>query len=190
MKYWEILIFCLGLSLDVFAVAVCQGAVLGKIRPGRLTVTCLIFCAMQTAALELGRLLSRFPRLASAYSQSESVWRSLSAMIFFALAVYLIVKAIRNRAVFEHRSELNYRKIFFTAVLTSLDALLVGVSSGFLDAFWASSLLTLFGITAVCVVLGVTMGYHFGYRQKSVAYWIGGALFLAAGVDVFAHYLF
>ena len=190
MKYWEILIFCLGLSLDVFAVAVCQGAVLGKIRPGRLSVMCLIFCAAQTAALELGRLLARFPRLASAYTHSERVWRAIAAMIFFLLAAYLIVKAVRNRDIFEHRSEMNYKSVFFTALLTSLDALLVGISSGFLDAFWASSLLTLFGITAVCVVLGVTMGYHFGYRQKGVAYWIGGALFIAAGVDVFAQYLF
>ena len=28
MRYWEILVFCLGISLDVFGAAVCQGAVL------------------------------------------------------------------------------------------------------------------------------------------------------------------
>lgn len=190
MKYWEILIVCLGLSLDVFAVAVCEGAVLGKIRPGRLAVMSLIFCAVQTAMLELGRGLARFPRLAAAYSQSEKGWRSLAAAIFLALAVYFIVRAIRRKDIFEHRSEIHFRHVTATAILTGIDALLAGVSSGFLDAFWASTLLTLFIITAVCVVAGVTMGYHYGYKQKTIAYWIGGALFLAAGVDVFAQYLF
>ena len=31
MRYWEILVFCLGISLDVFGAAVCQGAVLGEL---------------------------------------------------------------------------------------------------------------------------------------------------------------
>ncbi|MBQ3277388.1 MAG: manganese efflux pump [Oscillospiraceae bacterium] len=190
MRYWEILLFCLGLSLDVFAVAVCHGAVLGKIRPGRLCIACLIFCAAQTAALELGRLLARFPRLAAAYSQHETLWHTLAAGIFFLLAAYLAVKAVRRREVFEHRSELLYKNVLLTAGITSLDALLVGISSGFLNAFWASSLATLFVVTGVCAALGVAMGYFFGYRQKTAAYWIGGALFLAAGVDVFARYLF
>ena len=190
MRYWEILIVCLGLSLDVFAVAVCEGAVLGKIRPGRLAVMSLIFCAVQTGMMELGRLLARFPRLVNAYSQAEKSWRSLAAAIFLILAVYFIVKAIRRKDIFEHRSEINLKQVTLTAVLTGLDALLVGIGSGFLDAFWASSLLTLFGVTAVCVGGGVARGYYYGYRQKTAAYWIGGALFLAAGIDVFAKYLF
>ena len=37
MLYWEILLVCLGLSLDVFAVAICQGALLGRIKKGPLT---------------------------------------------------------------------------------------------------------------------------------------------------------
>ena len=190
MKYWEILILCLALSLDVFAAAVCEGAVLGRIRPGRLAVMSLIFCAVQTAMLELGRGLARFPRLVNLYARSITVWRALAAAIFLALAVYFIVRAVRRRDIEERRSEIQYRHIALTAVLTGVDALLVGIGSGFLDAFWASSLITLFLITGVCAVLGVSMGYHYGYRQKTVAYWIGGALFLAAGADVFAQYLF
>ena len=190
MRFWEILLFCLALSLDVFAASVCVGAVLGKIRPGRLAVMSLIFCAFQTGMLALGQLLAKFPRFSSAYSQWDPLCRGLAALIFLALAVYFVVRALQHRDIFEHVSEINYKSITITAVITGLDALLVGIGAGFLDAFRVSSLVTLFFITAVCAVAGVTMGYHFGYRQKTVAYWIGGALFLAAGVDVFAQYLF
>ena len=36
MRYWQILVFCLGISLDVFGAAVCQGAVLGELRRRRI----------------------------------------------------------------------------------------------------------------------------------------------------------
>lgn len=54
MRYWEILVFCLGISLDVFGAAVCQGAVLGELRRRRIALYCLIFCAAQVAAMEIG----------------------------------------------------------------------------------------------------------------------------------------
>lgn len=184
MRYWEILVFCLGISLDVFGAAVCQGAVLGELRRRRIAAYCLIFCAAQVAAMELGRLLGMLPRFASYYTVAQGLWHILGALIFFVLGVCLIVKAVRKKTVFEHRSEITYKKVVGTAVLTSLDSLLAGVSSRFLDAYWLSCLATLFGVTALCALGGVSVGYHFGYPQKNTAYWIGGALFLVTGVDV------
>lgn len=185
MRYWEILVFCLGISLDVFGAAVCQGAVLGELRRRRrIAAYCLIFCAAQVAAMEIGRLLGMLPRFASYYTVAQGLWHILGALIFFVLGVWLIVKAVRKKTVFEHRSEITYKKVVGTAVLTSLDSLLAGVSSRFLDAYWLSCLATLFGVTAVCALGGVSVGYHFGYSQKNTAYWIGGALFLVTGADV------
>lgn len=189
MAFWEILIVCIGLSLDVFAVAVCEGALLGRVKTGRLIVMSLIFCAWQVAALELGRLVSLIPGLDGVYTVTFRMWRTLAAIIFFALAAYLIYKAVKHEAVFEHRSEINYRDIVTVAALTSIDALFVGIGSGFLNAKWLSSGLTLFAVTAVCVILGVFTGYHFGYEQKTKAYWCGGVLFIAAGIDVIIRYL-
>ena len=160
------------------------GAVLGELRRRRIALYCLIFCAAQVAAMEIGRLLGMLPRFASYYTVAQGLWHILGALIFFVLGVCLIVKAVRKKTVFEHRSEITYKKVVGTAVLTSLDSLLAGVSSRFLDAYWLSCLATLFGVTALCALGGVSVGYHFGYSQKNTAYWIGGALFLVTGVDV------
>ena len=124
------------------------------------------------------------PRFASYYTVSQGLWRLFGALIFFALGVYLIVKAIRKKAVFEHRSEITYKKVMGTALITSLDSLLAGISSRFLDAYWLSCLATLFGVTALCAFFGVSVGYHFGYSQKNTTYGIGGALFFLTGVVV------
>lgn len=190
MRYWEILVFCLGISLDVFGAAVCQGSVLGELNRHHVAVYCLIFSVIQVAAMEIGRLLGMLPRFASYYTVAGGVWQLLAALIFVGLGAYLIVKAIRRKTVFEHRSEITYKKVFGTAVLTSLDSLLAGISSRFLDAHWLSCLATLFGVTAMCALSGVSVGYHFGYSQKNVAYWIGGGLFLVAGADVLIRSMF
>jgi putative Mn2+ efflux pump MntP len=189
MLYWEILLVCLGLSLDVYAVSVCQGALLGCIKKGRLAVMGIIFCVMQVTALELGQHLSALPSLWKLYDATLTAWHVLSALIYFALAVYLLIKAIRHQPIFERRSEIRYRRIFSLAALTSIDALLVGFSSGLLDAYWLSSGITLFVITALCVIAGVFTGYHFGYEPKNKAYWGGGALFVAAGVIILLRHL-
>ena len=189
MQYWEILILCIGLSLDVFAVAVCEGALLERIKLGRVLVMSAIFCLWQVGALALGRALARFPRLADAYVHTSHVWRGIAAAILFLLAGYLIYRALRRKPLYEHRSELSYRRVLLTAIITSVDALLVGFSSGFLYAYWLFCCLTLLGVTVLCVILGVLTGYHFGYEQKTKAYWCGGVLFLAAAVDVLARHL-
>lgn len=190
MQYWEILIVCVALSVDVFAVAVCQGSMLERVRGKDLLFLCLLFSVMQLAALELGRLLARFTRFANACARMIRIWYVLAAAIFFLLAAYLLYKALLRKPFFEHRSAVNYRHIWFYAAFVCIDAFLVGIGSGFLQAALLASHLTLFCVTSLFVVLGVYTGYHFGYEQKNTAYWCGAVLFLTAAVDVIVRYLF
>lgn len=186
MEFWEVLVCCAGLSLDVMAMCVCEGSLLRQVHGGRLTVMCLIFCLWQVGALELGRLISRLSRLGA---QSVPFWRILAVIILFGLAALYILKALRRRAVFEHCSEISYKRVLLGAVITSIDALFVGASTGFLETRWLFSFVTLFVVTAICGALGVFIGFHFGYEQKTKAYWCGGVLFLAAGFDVLFRHL-
>ena len=189
MLYWEILLVCLGLSLDVFAVAICQGALLGRIKKGPLTAMGSIFCVMQVGALELGQQLSTLPSLWKFYDTTLTAWQLLSALIYFALGCYLIIKAIRRQPIVERRSEIRFSRIFGLAALTAIDALLVGFSSGLLNAYWLTSGITLLVVTALFVIGGVFTGYHFGYEPKTKAYWGGGALFLATGIITLIRHL-
>ena len=184
MEYAVILFFCLGISLDVFGATVCQGSMLASLERGRIAVLCLIYSVVQVAAMEIGRLLGTLPRFASYYTVSQGLWTFLAALIFFALGVYLVVKAIRRKDIFEYRSEIRFKKVLGAAVLTSIDSLFSGIGARFLDTSWVSCLLTLFGVTALCAFGGISIGYHFGYTQKNTAYWIGGVLFIITGAAV------
>lgn len=189
MALWEIIIVCIGLSLDVFAVAVCNGSELVKIRPRRLLGMCGIFCLWQGGALALGMVIAHLHSLSLLHRQLSSFWRTLSALIFLVLAALLILRAIRKRSFLERRSEINFRHVFIAAILTSFDALLTGISSGFLHTRLLTAVIVLLLTTVLAVALGVVTGYYFGYEQRQKAYWCGGALFLVAGVDVIVRYV-
>lgn len=46
MNIWEILLTAAGLSLDVYAVCICKGAVIGRIDGKKLTQMCIVFFGM------------------------------------------------------------------------------------------------------------------------------------------------
>ena len=111
MSFGEILIVCFGLSLDVFAVTACMGAMLARIRAGRLIVLCLIFSLWQVIAFVLGRLLSALLQPDGVSAVTLGIWRIVSAGIFLALGGLLIGKALKNKVIFEHRSEFPIKKV-------------------------------------------------------------------------------
>jgi len=187
MSFGEILIVCFGLSLDVFAVTACEGAMLARVRTGRLIVKCLVFSLLQVIAFGLGRLLSVLPQPDGA--ATLGIWKAVSAGIFLALGALLVCKALKNKIIFEHRSEVRFKEVVTAGALVSIDAFFAGVGLGLLNARWLLTGATLFVVSALCAVGGILTGYHFGYEQKTKAYWVGGALLFAAGVDVIAQAL-
>ena len=60
MSLIEILIISIGLSLDVYAVVVCQGAVLLKIEKTKLLKMSLFFCAWQVVAVAIGHAVTLY----------------------------------------------------------------------------------------------------------------------------------
>ena len=63
MNIWEILLTAAGLSLDVYAVCICKGAVIGRIDGKKLTQMCIVFSAWQVCALLAGICLLWFLKL-------------------------------------------------------------------------------------------------------------------------------
>ena len=51
MNVWEIWFASVGLSLDIYAAAICKGAVVGRVERRKLAQMCLIFGLWQTEAL-------------------------------------------------------------------------------------------------------------------------------------------
>lgn len=127
MTIWEIILVSIGLSLDVYAVVVLYSAMLAKIEKRKLVSMCLIFAGWQVLAVLVGTLVTHLPFFQRMSSEMEHLWDVISVVIFFVLGAYMLYKAGKHEVVFEHRSEINYKKVCVAALITSLDAFFAGI---------------------------------------------------------------
>ena len=93
MSLIEILIISIGLSLDVYAVVVCQGAVLLNIEKSKLLKMSLFFCAWQVAAVAIGHTVTLIPYLADIAHNVSYIGESISVIIFTVMGAYMLYKA-------------------------------------------------------------------------------------------------
>lgn len=190
MNWIENLLIIIGISLDIFAGMECQGSLVAKVDKRHLTKVCALIAVWQLAALYIGDLLARLFYAHDPAQNIKFMGTVIAAVIFFCLGVRLIVKAIRNERINEHREEdLGFRRFLRMAAVTSIYTLLTGIAFGFLGTNLTVILTMIVCLTIAVVIMGIYTGYHFGFEHKTKAY-IGGAVLLwIAGFDVVFRYV-
>ena len=134
MAWYEIFIVSVGLSLDVFTYALYKGAMLSRLDKKQILKMILLFTGWQSGAMLLGSLISELPYIAMNYQRTERLFRAASAVIFFLIGIWLIVRALHMRDPLERREDaFAWRQLCIWAMLTSVDSFLTGIGMGFLD---------------------------------------------------------
>lgn len=190
MRLWEIIIVSIGVTIDVFAVTICWGAMLAKIDYGWLAKIILIFGGMQTAALVLGQTLVKLPLWRVDTHAIVRLGRGLAIMIWMGLGLYMFFRAHRVHTILEsRRGKYAMTYVLPVAFVMNVDALLAGMGMGLLEAPLKISALCFLIITIVSVTVGVFCGYWIGCDQRRNAYRLGGALLLLSGFEVLFMYV-
>lgn len=185
MSWIENLLIIAGVSLDIFAAMECQGSLVAKVNKKNLTVICGIVALAQLVTLYLGHFLSSLFCHYRSVPDERLLGEIISMVIFVALGIRLIVKAIRNEHV-EERLEhnLGIRRFVRMACISGIYTLLAGIAFGFLETNVWMILVMIAICTVAFVIGGIYTGYHVGYEAKTKVYIIGAALLWVAGLDV------
>ena len=187
MSIVELFLIGVGLSMDAFAVAVCQGLCMPKLNLRQGGVIALYFGGFQALMPLIGWFLgSQF----AGYIQSFDHW------VAFVLLVLIGGNMIREALSPEEEetscavnSKLNHKKLFMMAVATSIDALAIGVAFAFMDVLILPAV-SLIGCTTFCLSLvGVVVGNFFGSRYKKRAELTGGIILILLGVKILLEHL-
>ncbi len=183
MGIWEILILAVGLSMDAFAVSICKGLSVKRLKPRHCVISGLYFGGFQAGMPLFGWLLGK---------QFETLIKSVDHWIAFALLCIIGANMIRES--FGDPDELNAlfspRAMLPLAVATSIDALAVGVTFAFLDVDILSSVLMIGCTTFLFSAAGVKIGHSFGTKFKSKAELLGGIVLIAIGIKILIEHLF
>lgn len=148
MSIFELFILAIGLSMDAFAVSICKGLSLGKIKVKHMLIAGLWFGGFQALMPLIGYFLgSFFADMITKYSH----W------IAFILLLFIGGNMIKESFDEEENvnADMGVKNMFLLAVATSIDALAVGVSLAFLKVNIIPAVLFIGCITFVCSAAGV-----------------------------------
>lgn len=183
----ELLLTAIALSMDAFAVSVCKGLGMRRMRYDQALVISLYFGVFQALMPLIGWLLgTSFSR----YIQAFDHW------IAFVLLAFLGGKMLWD--VFHEKEDgeqesaerrQDHRELFMLAIATSIDALAVGIAFACLDVnIWSS--ISIIGVTTLVISFaGVWIGNRFGNRFQKKAEIAGGLVLILIGVKILAEHL-
>lgn len=179
----ELALIAIGLAMDAFAVSICKGLSVKKIKPSHALICGAWFGFFQFLMPLIGYFLGfGFQELI----QSIDHW--IAFFLLAAIGINMIREALSDEEE-DLDADFSFRAMLPLAVATSIDALAVGITFAFLqvDILVASTTIGL--ITFAISALGVAIGNAFGARFKSKAELAGGVILICIGLKILLEHL-
>ena len=173
----ELFVLAAGLSMDAFAVSVCKGLSLGKIKIKHMCIAGIWFGGFQALMPLAGYLMGSF---------FADMITNVAHWVAFVLLLVIGGGMIRevNSDTEEVDASMDIKTMLLLAVATSIDALAVGVSFAFLKVEIIPAISFIGVITFICSAMGVKIGSVFGCRYRSGAEFAGGIILIIIGVKI------
>lgn len=184
MKFLILLLITIGVALDTYALMVTQGALIPLIKFKTVISYMGIFSFWQIIAVFAGYYLGNYP-IAVFFEKTLNENYILTAVLILILGVLVIFKAFDKKNFLERRMDLiDFRKINYLAVITSLDSFLVSFSLT-ISSIELTKLVILALLNAnISIVLGIYTGYNYGYEVRTKLRYISAAVLIISGIGI------
>ena len=170
-----------GLSMDAFAVSVCKGLSLGKIKVKDMLIVGAWFGVFQAVMPLIGYILGA---TLSHLVQEVDHWIACGLLVL--IGGNMIREAVSREEEELPPPALDPRSMFLPALATSIDALAVGVTFAFLDAPVGICAAVIGAVTFAVSAAGVKLGSVWGAKYKSKAELAGGITLVILGIKILA----
>lgn len=182
MGLLELFIVAVGLAMDAFAVSICKGLSLGKIKMKHMAIAGLWFGGFQALMPAIGYFVGSLFA-----DRIEAVDHWIAFVLLAIIGVSMIKEASQEED--EMDACMDPKCMFVLSVATSIDALAVGVSFAFLRVSIVWSVIFIGVITFMLSAIGVKIGCVFGAKYKSKAEIAGGIVLIIIGVKILLEHL-
>lgn len=178
----EIFLIGVGLAMDAFAVSICKGLTMKKVRKKYVILIALFFGGFQAFMPLLGWALGKN---FEAYITSFDHW-----IAFILLAIIggkMLIDGFHGDEEEEEQFsefQLDLKELLMLAIATSIDALAVGITFAFLN-YPIMECITIIGCTTFIIsFVGVYIGHFFGSKYEHKAEIIGGIILIIIGLKI------
>lgn len=168
--------------MDAFAVSVCKGLSVQKVKPKHYLIVAAYFGGFQALMPLLGYLLGvRF----------EAMVANVDHWIAFVLLGLIGANMVRESRAGEEKLDDSFTvsTMLILAVATSIDALAIGVTFTFLGVNIVEAIILIGITTGIISGVGLKIGNVFGSRYKSKAEMAGGIVLILMGIKILVQHL-
>ena len=184
LEWLQLILVAIGLAMDAFAVAVCNGIRIKNIKLWQGIVIALTFGVFQGLMPTIGYFLGE---TFMSYIEDYDHWVAFA--LLDGIGLWMIFEGIKDIIKKEEEKEIKFNiwTILFQGVVTSIDAFAVGITLTTFEIFIAWDALVIFGITFVIAFIGVILGKQINKLLKgkySIANIVGGSILVILGVYI------
>ncbi len=177
MQFYEIVILAIGLAMDAFAVSICKGLSLGKIKLRHSVKAGIWFGGFQGLMPLVGYL---FASIFVGYIDQFDHW--IAFVLLFLIGGNMIREVFAEEE--KQNSDMGIKTMLLLAIATSIDALAVGVTFAFLEVNIVAAVLTIGIITFIFSAAGIKLGSLFGSKYQKKAEFVGGIILILIGLKI------
>ena len=174
----EILFLSVGLGMDAFAVAICKGLSMIKMKWKNAIVIALYFGIFQALMPVIGYFLGS--KLSNAITKVDNY---IAFFFIAAIGINMLVEAFKKEKE-EVDDSIDFKTMIILAIATSIDALAVGVTFAFLKISIIEPIISIGIITFILSLLGVKIGNIFGEKYKKHSQIAGGVILILIAIKI------
>lgn len=186
MKFGELFLLGIGVSMDAFAVSICKGLAVKKAGLKEMSICGIWFGGFQALMPLIGFFLGAlFYNAISAFDH----WVAFGLLAL--IGANMLKEAFSKCDCCEdHSSDMAFKTMFVMAIATSIDALAVGISLAMAGDvnIWAA-IACIGVITAIMAAIGVKIGNVFGSKFEKKAEAAGGIILILLGLKILLEHL-
>ena len=176
MGFTEILFMSVGLGMDAFAVAICKGLSMIKMKWKNAIVIALYFGIFQTLMPIIGYLLGN--KLSNAFTKVDNY---IAFFLIASIGINMLIEAFKKE---KENDNIDFKTMIVLAIATSIDALAVGVTFAFLKVNIIKPIISIGLITFFLSLFGVKIGNIFGEKYRKYAQIAGGVILIVIAIKI------
>lgn len=187
MTFTQLITFLLigiGLSFDSFAVSVSCGLMRREIQFKQATIIAGSLAFFQAAFPAIGWLIgSSINNLIT----SVDHWIAFGLLAF--IGVKMIIEGVKDNGSLANFNPFKLSVLISLSIATSIDALVVGLSFGFLDMPILFPVTVIGLVTFFASMLGLLFGKHISAKRSRQSLILGGIILISIGTKILMEHL-
>lgn len=173
----EIFFISIGLGMDAFAVSVCKGLSMLKMKWKKALIVAIYFGIFQALMPVIGFI---FAKNFSNEIININYW--IAFILLLIIGINMIIESLKKEE--KGDDDISFKTMIVLAVATSIDALAVGVSLAFLNVNIYVPAFSIGCITLILSLIGVKIGNSFGTKYKRKSEILGGVILILIALKI------